>query len=245
MNCLLEALAGVYLTARARLMADPVEEEVYSAHDNLEKCRRTMEGRELEYLEESRKLAGAALACRGAGNMAGSRARILDRRRVIKRLEKLRGGMALVDAQLDAIRSNELDREIIMTLKASSSAMKKAGIGAEALNVEQVMGELDDTLRDTQEITQALSAPLVYGDEDLELDEELEWLEETPLLDPGMAYVPRVAPAAPAPRVAIHAPDPEHAIHASAPEHAEHAIHTSDTTHARSTPSAIPDTEDA
>lgn len=189
MNCLLEAMASVYLTARARLMADPVEDEVYSAQDNLENCRRTMEGRELEFLEESRKLGNAALAYKRAGNLAGARTRILERRRVIRRLEKLRSGMTLVDAQLDAIRSSELDREIMLTLKASSSAMKKAGIGAEAINVEQVMGELDETMRETQEISHALAVPLAYGDEDQELDAELEWLEETPLIDPGMPFV--------------------------------------------------------
>ena len=189
MNCLLETLASVYLTARARLMADPVEDEVYSAQDSLENCRRTMEGREFEFLEESRKLAGAALAARRAGNQVGARARVLERRRVVRRLEKLRNGMGLVDAQLEAIRSSELDREIMLTLKASSSAMKKAGIGAEAINVEQVMGELDDTIRETQEISNALAVPLVCDDDDQELDAELEWLEETPLLDPGMPFV--------------------------------------------------------
>ena len=50
MNCLLEAVAGAYLTVRARLMSEPVEAEVYSAQDNLEHCRRTMEAREHEYL---------------------------------------------------------------------------------------------------------------------------------------------------------------------------------------------------
>jgi len=189
MNCLLEAVASVYLTARARLMADPVEEEVFSAQDNLENCRRTMEGREFEYLEEARRLSEAALAYKRVGNQTGARTRILERRRVIRRLEKLRSGMGLVDAQLDAIRSSELDREIMLTLRASSSAMKKAGIGAEVINVEQVMTDLDETMRETQELTHALAVPLSHGDDDEELDAELQWLEETPLLDPGMAFV--------------------------------------------------------
>lgn len=188
MNCLLEAVAGAYLTVRARLMADPVEEEVYSAQDNLENCRRTMESREREYLEESRKLGTAALAAKRAGNQSSARARILERRRVVRRLEKLRNGLALVDSQLEAIRSSELDREIMLTLKASTSAMKKAGISVTAQDAEDVMKEIDDTLNETQELTSVLAAPIAYAEEDQELDAELEWLEETPLIDPGRAY---------------------------------------------------------
>jgi len=202
MNCLLEAVAGAYLTVRARLMADPVEEEVYSAHDSLENCRRTMEAREREYLGESRKLGEAALAMKRAGNFTAARARILDRRRVVRRIEKLRHGLLLVDSQLEAIRTSELDREIMLTLRASTSALKKAGIGVKVEDAEQVMTELDQTLNNTQDLTTVLSTPLAYAEEDAELDAELDWLEETPLLDPGMPFVVERAdapvPAAPA-----------------------------------------------
>jgi hypothetical protein len=189
MNCLLEAVAGAYLTVRARLMADPVEEEVYSAQDSLEGCWRDMEAREREYVEESRKLGAAALAAKRAGNYSAARARILERRRVVRRIEKLRHGLLLVDSQLEAIRTSELDKQIMLTLRASTSAMKKAGIGVKIEDAESVMTELDNTIKDTQDLTSVLSAPLAYAEEDAELDAELEWLEETPLLDPGAAFV--------------------------------------------------------
>ena len=132
----------------------------------------------------------AALNLKRAGNQAGARARVVERRRVVRRLDKLRHGLALVDSQLEAIRSSELDREIMLTLRASTTAMKKAGIGVALQDAEQVMGEIDNTIRDTQELTSVLAAPLPGIEEDLELDEELAWLEETPLLDPGAAFVP-------------------------------------------------------
>lgn len=170
-------------------MAEPVEAEVYSAHDSLEGCRRDMELREREYLEESRKLGAAALAAKKAGNFSVARARILERRRVVKRIEKLRHGLLLVDSQLEAIRTSELDRQIMLTLRASTSAMKKAGIGVQLEDAENIMTELDNTIKDTQDLTTVLSAPLAYAEEDQELDAELEWLEETPLLDHGLAFV--------------------------------------------------------
>jgi len=188
MNCLLEAVAGAYLTVRARLMADPVEEEVYSAQDSLEGCRRDMEAREREYVEESRKLGAAALAAKRAGNFSAARARILERRRVVRRVEKLRHGLLLVDSQLEAIRTSELDKQIMLTLRASTSAMKKAGIGVQLEDAERVMTDLDDTIKESQDLTSVLAAPLAYAEEDAELDAELDWLEETPLLDPGMAF---------------------------------------------------------
>ena len=222
MNCLLEALAGAYLTVRARLMADPVEEEVFSAQDSLESCRRTMEGREREYLEESRKLGAAALAAKRTGNFSAARSRILDRRRVVRRIEKLRHGLLLVDSQLEAIRTSELDKEIMLTLRASTSAMKKAGIGVRVEDAERVMNDLDDTLTQTQDLTSVLSAQLAYAEEDQELDAELEWLEETPLMDPGLAFAverPR-APAAPAaqptsPRAGARLEDPDEELEAA------------------------------
>ena len=223
MNCLLEAVAGAYLTVRARLMADPVEEEVYSAQDSLESCRRTMEGREREYLEESRKLGQAALAMKKAGNFTAARARILDRRRVVRRIEKLRHGLLLVDSQLEAIRTSELDKEIMLTLRASTSAMKKAGIGVQIEEAERVMTDLDDTMNRTQDLTSVLSAPLAYAEEDEELDAELDWLEETPLLDPGMAFAverpagpvaPVIQTQAEAPSVLPSAPEPPDVLEA-------------------------------
>ena len=88
-----------------------------------------------------------------------------------------------------------LFRSIMLTLWASTSAMKTAGIGVALQDAEQVMGEFDNTIHDTQELNSVLAGPLAGAEEDLELDEELAWLEETPLPDPGAAFVPdRPAP---------------------------------------------------
>ena len=124
MNCLLEAVAGAYLAVRARLATEPIEEEVYSAQDGLEVCRKNMEIRERDLAAESRRLAEAALACKRQGDLPAARARVMERRRAIKRLDKLRTGMALIDSQIDAIKMSELDKEIMITLRQSTSAMK-------------------------------------------------------------------------------------------------------------------------
>ena len=180
MNCLLEAVAGAYLAVRARLATEPIEEEVYSAQDGLEVCKKNMETRERELTVESRKLGEAALACKRQGDMNAARARIVERRRAIKRLDKLCSGMLLIDSQIDAIKMSELDKEIMITLKQSTSAMKKAGIGVAIQEAEQMMGELGDHIHEMQDINEVLAMPV--GDEEDDLDEELNWLEESPML---------------------------------------------------------------
>jgi len=180
MNCLLEAVAGAYLAVRARLATEPIEEEVYSAQDGLEVCKKNMEVRERELTSESRKLGEAALACKRQGDQGAARARVVERRRAIKRLEKLRSGMVLIDSQIDAIKMSELDKEIMLTLRQSTSAMKKAGIGVAIQEAEKMMGELGDHMDEMQNINEVLAMP-VGGEED-DLDEELSWLEESPML---------------------------------------------------------------
>jgi len=175
MNCILEAVAGTYLYWRGRVMPPPVEEEIYSAQDSLEDCKKTMLGRERELMDEYARLGDAALKCRNAGEAAAARGKLVERRRVGKRLDKLRNGLHLVESQLDAIKTSELDKEIMLSLKASTTAMKKAGMGLAVQDAEQVIGELDEHIREIQDVTSVLANP-IGADEEVDLDEELELL---------------------------------------------------------------------
>jgi hypothetical protein len=178
MNCLLEALATVWLGARRRVMTEPAEEEVVTAQEGLEQCRRNMEGRERELLGAVGRLSEEALAKKREGDTLAARNRLLERRRVQRRLEKLRHGLNLVDTQLDAIKTSELDKEITMTLKASTNAMRKAGITLGVQEVESVMTELDVQMREVQDVTEVLANPLnTLSAEEEDLDAELELLE--------------------------------------------------------------------
>jgi hypothetical protein len=186
MNCLLEAVATIWITARRHVVTEPVEEEVVTAHEGLEQCRRNMEGRERELQLLIMRLGEEALSRKREGDVATARAKILERRRCNKRLERLRHGIELVDLQLDAIKTSELDKEIMLTLKASTAAMRKAGINLGVQEVETVISELDDQMREVNEITDVLANPLggqsmggsmSANDEALDLDSELDLLE--------------------------------------------------------------------
>ena len=77
----------------------------------------------------SHRFLGFILLLLSVNSEPGARARIMDRKRVMGRLEKLRSGLNLVITQLDAIKTNEIDRDVIQTLQHSTAAIKKAGIG--------------------------------------------------------------------------------------------------------------------
>lgn len=203
MNCLFEAVTGMWMNAKRHVMVEPAEEEVMTAQEGLEQCRRNMEGRERELHAVISRVTDEALDKKRAGDVLAARSKVLERRRCQKRMERLRHGLDLVDAQIDAIKTSELDKEIMLTLKASTSAMRKAGIAVGVQEVEDVMSALDEQMREVQDVTSVLSNPLQAGGpsgvEEAELDAELDLLEAVvPNAEPGVPARTRPSESGPA-----------------------------------------------
>ena len=176
MDCFLETIASVWmLSVRA---PPPTEVEEVGVHDNLEGCRNSLESREADLAEGCKRLGREALKRKQAGDMPGAKAKIMERKRAFKRLEKLRSSLALVDAQLDALRTTELDKELMQTLLASSAALKRAGVGKGVKEAEAVMSELDEQLRESGELTSVLAGGLQDVELDFDLDQEFELMEQ-------------------------------------------------------------------
>lgn len=154
------------------------ETEEVGIHDNLEGCRDSLESREADLSEGCRRLGREALKRKQAGDMLGAKTKMMERRRAIKRLEKLRNSLALVDAQMDALRTTELDKELMQTLLASNAALKKAGVGKGVKEAGELMSELDEQLRESGELTSVLSGGLQDVECDFDLEEEFEQLEQ-------------------------------------------------------------------
>lgn len=180
MNCLYEAVATVYMRARTRVLP-PSEDDLGDAEEHLEGCRAGLTSREADLARQADKLGRAAAEKRRAGDVSGAKFALLERKRAMGRLEKVRNGIALLDKQLDALRSSELDKELMNSLKLSSQAMRKAGIGQGLEEAETVMNELDDQIREASELTTVLATPLAAGagddQDDLDVDEELGLIE--------------------------------------------------------------------
>lgn len=203
MNCLLETVASIWmLTVRATPISradDEVAEE--GVQDNLEGCRNSLEAREADLAEGCRRLGREALRRRQAGDIAGAKSKIMERRRALKRLERLRTSLALVDAQLDALRTTELDKELMQTLLASSAALKKAGVGKGVEEAEAVMSELDEQLRQSGELTSVLAGglPDSMNEGEFDVDEEFEQIERECELSSGMATAAGIGVSGPSP----------------------------------------------
>lgn len=178
MNCLLETVASLWMVSLRSVYGPvPVEEET-CVQEGLESCRASLEQREMDLAESVRKIGAEALRRHKFGDLAGARTKLLERRRALKRLDKLRNSLTLVDAQLDALRTTELDKELMQTLMASSAALKKAGVGKGVKEAEAIMSELDEQLRESSELTSVLNGPLT-DEGDLDLEEELAAFMET------------------------------------------------------------------
>lgn len=176
MNCLLETIASMWLMSRRAVgIRAPVCDEDDSVHEGLVGCRMSLEAREADLVEGCRRLGRDALRRRQQGDVSGARLKLLERRRVVKRLDKLRNSLVVVDAQMDALQSTELDRELLQTLVASSAALKKAGVGTGVREAEAVMSELDEQMRESGELTSVLSGPIME-DSDFDVEEELKQL---------------------------------------------------------------------
>ena len=115
MNCFLETIASVWMLSLQQVYGSvPVEEDV-CVQEGLDSCRASLEHREVLSAAVV-KTGREALRRRDPGDLAGARGKMLERRQGLKRLEKLRSSLALVGAQLDALRTMELDRELMQTL---------------------------------------------------------------------------------------------------------------------------------
>ncbi len=138
--------------------------------------------------------------------MQGAKSKIMERRRAMKRLDKLRSSLLLVDAQLDALRTTELDKELMQALLASSAALKKAGVGKGVKEAEAVMSELDEQLRESGELTSVLAGGLQDIDCEFDVDEEFELLEQESELLSGVATAARARQDAATAGVLVRAP---------------------------------------
>ena len=72
MNCLYEAVAGVFVRVRSRFVP-VIEDDIGDAEENLESCRANLAAKEREVALQTASLGRAALAKRKLGDVSGAR----------------------------------------------------------------------------------------------------------------------------------------------------------------------------
>jgi hypothetical protein len=175
MDCFLETAASMWLMTRKAVgMATPNPSDE-NVQESLEECRVSLEEQAAEMAQDCRWIGMEALKKRKAGDSVGALNMLKERRRKLRRLEKLRNNITLVVGQIEALESMDLDKKLMRTLQVSSAALKQAGVGTGVKDAEEVMSQLDEQMRQSSELTSVLSGP-INDDLDFDVDEEFEEL---------------------------------------------------------------------
>lgn len=69
----------------------------------------------------------------------------------------------MIDAHINTIEGNELDKSIICTLKASGDALKRCGVSGGAQSVQDIISEIEQEMDNAAEITRTLANGVSMG----------------------------------------------------------------------------------
>ena len=228
MDCLFEGVAGLYLYVRGRVLPAVEGSDMEEACVHLETCKATLLAKERDLAAQLESLGREALSRKRVGDKVAAKRLVMDRRRISEKVQRTQSCLSVVDKQLDALQSRELDKELLKSLQLSNQAMKKIGIQGETEEAEKVMGELDDQIAHSAELTNVLATPLDSDQVDsdtlaFDLDTELQLLEveymsgdqtATPAVSSSMfaeppAQKPKPVPEEPQDQLFNHPPQKE------------------------------------
>ena len=179
MNCLLESVAGVYIGLQQRLSIKGAEDPLQKAREELEICKWQLHERAEQLQSTATVLCQDALTKKRLGHVPQALQKFQEYKRCKEKLAKVTHGINLLNHQLDLLMTNDLDKQIMYSLKKSTSAMRAAGIETNAQEADHVMVDLEEQLRESENFTSILTSPLTTEvmDEDA-LEKELTALWE-------------------------------------------------------------------
>jgi hypothetical protein len=143
---------------------------------DLQSMEESLEGQISTVLKE------AALR-KGKGDLAGAKKKLIERRGLQQRLERLRGSQAVINMHLETLRGAELNKSLISTLRASSDAMRRLAPDKDMRDIEDVMFDLEGEMKKAREMNDVLAKPLDSEDMDFHTDTELQQEMDELLMD--------------------------------------------------------------
>lgn len=216
MNCLFEAVAGLWVASLHALRPHALEGDlVAAAREQLQQAlARVAEQQEL-YARQLAQTAGEVRTRRAALSKADLRRLLLRSRRLRLEQRSLENKARVMDGQLTALENNEFNKVVLSTLQTSSKAMQKMGLHKDLQHTDQVISELEEGLQVSGELADALAGGGSDGVDDDELAAELDALladGEPPTAAPAVGNPPAAASEPSAADVSANALcEPEHA----------------------------------
>lgn len=165
MNCILESVAGIYIGIQQKLFITAVDDPLQKAQEDLEVCKWQLQERADQLQVTTTALCKEALEKRRMGQVQPALQKFQEYKRCQTQLTKVTNGINLLNQQLDILHTNDLDKQIMHSLKRSTTAMRAAGIESVAAEADNVMVDLEDQVKGASNLSDILATPFDVIDE--------------------------------------------------------------------------------
>ncbi|KAF8336837.1 late endosome to vacuole transport-related protein [Cantharellus anzutake] len=156
----------------------PAREAIIKLRQNLQLLERKEEHLQKQIDEQHAKAKANAVTNQNLAKEALKRKKVLQ-----ADLDRLSGQKFTLESQVNALESANINQEVLDAMTSGANALSKIHGKMTVEQVETTMDSIREQMAVTQEISNAISTPMVAGIEidDFELDKELEELEQEEL----------------------------------------------------------------
>ena len=198
MNCLVEAVASVWVSGLRLFNRKAVEQDLAnSAREQLEEALKKVAAQQSILGTQLTSVANEVRTRRDVLSKQELKKLLLRSRRIKLDQRSLDDKTRVMEGQLNALESNEFNKVVLSTLQTSAKAMQKMGLGKDLQRTDQVISELEEGMQFSSDMTQAL-ATNIGGEvplDEAELDAELG--EILGLDTPECVFGPKTVTSAP------------------------------------------------
>ncbi|CAH2285490.1 charged multivesicular body 4c [Pelobates cultripes] len=156
-----------------------------SAQEALFKLRETEEmlTKKQEYLEKKIEQELATAKRHGTKNKRAALQALKRKKRLEKQLTQIDGTLSTIEFQREALENSHTNTEVLKNMGYAAKAMKTVHQNMDLDKIDELMQDINEQQDVAQEISDAISRPVGFGDEfdEDELLEELEELEQEEL----------------------------------------------------------------
>ncbi|XP_063306424.1 charged multivesicular body protein 4c [Pelobates fuscus] len=156
-----------------------------SAQEALFKLRETEEmlTKKQEYLEKKIEQELATAKRHGTKNKRAALQALKRKKRLEKQLTQIDGTLSTIEFQREALENSHTNTEVLKNMGYAAKAMKTVHQNMDLDKIDELMQDINEQQDVAQEISDAISRPVGFGDEfdEDELLEELEELEQAEL----------------------------------------------------------------
>lgn len=150
-----------------------------SPQEAIQKLRETEEimVKKQEFLEQKIQQELATAKKNGTKNKRVALAALKRKKRYEQQLAQIDGTLSTIEFQREALENATTNTEVLKTMSDAAKAMKAAHQNMDIDKVDDLMAEINEQQEIAQEISDAISKPVGFGD-DVDEDELLAELEE-------------------------------------------------------------------